>query len=73
MTRSRSWMPDAVGSVTMIASEVPVSDEITGQPIPGGPSIRMRDNPKRSACALASVLTMVTSFPEFSSPGNNSA
>jgi hypothetical protein len=32
-------MPESVGSVTMRTCDVPVMEAITGQPIPGGPSM----------------------------------
>ena len=41
-TRSRSCSPETVGSVTASTREAPVTDAITGQPIPGGPSTRIR-------------------------------
>ena len=66
-------MPDGVGSVTTIARWVPVIDEITGQPIPGGPSMRIKPAPTFIASSRASFLTAATSFPELSSPGSNSA
>jgi len=45
----KSWIPESVGSVTSSARSTPDMDEMTGQPIPGGPSLRMYSSPSRSA------------------------
>ena len=42
---------------------------MTGQPMPGGPSIRIRSIPRFSAISLAFALTIETSLPEFSPAG----
>ena len=44
-------------------------DAITGQPIPGEPSIMTKSLFSFSAKILAFCLTNVTSFPELDSPG----
>jgi len=49
----------------MIIDENP--DDITGQPMPGGPSVRIRSASVLAASWAASFLTTVTSLPEFSS------
>ena len=41
-TRSMSCLPETVGSVTIRTAVAPPRDAITGQPIPGGPSVRSK-------------------------------
>jgi 7,8-dihydropterin-6-yl-methyl-4-(beta-D-ribofuranosyl)aminobenzene 5'-phosphate synthase len=60
-------MPDIVGSVTTKPASTPATEAITGQPIPGGPSIIIRSLFSCLAKFLAFCLTKVTSFPELPS------
>ena len=62
-----SWIPDNVGSTTITPRSTPPTEAMTGQPILGDPSFRMRLKLCFSAICLAFCLTRVTSFPEFSS------
>ena len=65
--RTKSCFPDSVASVTINAASTPVRDAITGQPIPGEPSMisHCRSSFSRYSCAV--FLTFVTSFPLFDS------
>ena len=47
-TRSRSCMPEGVGSVTSSAKSASARHEITGHPMPGGPSLRACEEIKAS-------------------------
>jgi len=62
-----SWIPESVGSTTMTPKSIPLTEAITGQPIPGGSSFKIRSRLSSSAICLAFCLTRVTSLPEFSS------
>ena len=72
-TRSMSCFPETVGSVTMSTPLAPPREAITGQPTPGGPSVKIRSRWFFSASFLASCRTKVTSLPEFSSAMPNRA
>ena len=69
--RFKSCNPESVGSVTITTSSTPVMVEITGQPIPGGPSIMIVSIPFSLATFLALLRTISTKRPEFSSPGES--
>jgi len=60
-------MAEKVGSVTTSAKDAPAKEAITGQPIPGGPSVIIELLFSDLAISLALFLTRVTSLPEFSS------
>ena len=67
--RRRSDRADREGSVTRRAKLAPVTDDVTGQPIPGGPSVIKSGAPDSSASRLASFLRRATMSPVFSPPG----
>ncbi len=68
MALSRSAFPARVGSATRTARSAPDSAAITGQPMPGGPSISSRDADVSTQYALALRFSMATSLPELPSP-----
>lgn len=64
--RSRSCCPEMLGSVTMRTAEASPREAITGQPMPGGPSVMIQFRPRVSANCRASRRIKATSLPEFS-------
>ncbi|MPN24646.1 hypothetical protein SDC9_172048 [bioreactor metagenome] len=59
--RSISLIPDMEGSATIKTISTPLSDAMTGQPIPGEPSMMAMS---LLACSVNWRLTAVTSLPE---------
>jgi hypothetical protein len=59
--------PETVGSTTITRAVAPPMAAITGQPMPGGPSVRIMSHCRSSANCRASLRTRLTSLPEFSS------
>jgi len=51
ITLTKSSRPDWVGSVTINTASLPVIEDITGQPIPGEPSIMIRAFPSANFLA----------------------
>jgi len=72
-TRSKSCSPERVGSATMRTRFAPLKHAITGQPMPGGPSMRTSGHPASRATRRASPRTAETSLPEFPWPGRRRA
>src|SRR5574344_743433 len=66
MIRSKSLMPDMDGSATIKTISTPLSDAITGQPMPGEPSIIARL--ALTISDFICFLTSVTSIPEVPLP-----
>ena len=66
-TRFKSLRPDTEGSVTSKTMSTPLKEAITGQPIPGEPSI-MASLVALAADAFIAPLTSLTKSPELPLP-----
>ncbi len=66
MMRSISLIPDMEGSATIKTISTPLKDAITGQPIPGDPSIMASST--SAATDFICFFTSVTSIPEVPLP-----
>ena len=65
-SRFKSLIPDWLGSATISTRSIPLTDAITGHPMPGDPSIMASS--VSGACFSMAIFTSVTSFPEFPRP-----
>ena len=67
MMRSRSLSPDSEGSATSRAAWAPLRVAITGQPMPGEPSMTAKPVYSPAACSRR-FFTWLTSSPEVPLP-----
>ena len=66
MMRSMSLMPETDGSATIRTISTPLSEAMTGQPIPGDPSIIAKG--AAGAADFICFFTSVTNIPEVPLP-----